>query len=90
VASEDLLLEQQRVHSAVRPFAVSPWPYFEKDQWIPHITIGTGLAAHQIATSIPVIPANLPIHGWLDRGGLEDGSTGENWPSKVTRVDASD
>lgn len=81
VANGTLLAEQRRVHEALRPLAVDPWPYFEPDGWVPHITLSMGMAAEQLATAVPVVLEALPLSGSLDRGGVEDGTTGEHWPA---------
>jgi hypothetical protein len=81
VANEPLLSEQRRVHRALAPLAVEPWPYFELGAWVPHITLSMGLAPDELAEAIPLVMDRLPIRGTFDRGGVEDGTTGENWPS---------
>jgi hypothetical protein len=79
VASQQLLNEQRRVHRAVQPFAIDPWPYFGQGTWTPHITIGWALTPQELSQALPIVLDCLPIDGWLDNGGVEDGSTGENW-----------
>ena len=79
VASRALLDEQLRVHQAVRMLAVDPWPYFEPGTWTPHITTGWALTTQQSAEALPLVLDCLPIEGWLESGGVEDGSTGEYW-----------
>jgi hypothetical protein len=81
VANQPLLSEQRRVHRAVASTAVKPWPYFEADAWVPHITLSWSLTPTELATAIPLVLERLPIAGTLDHGGLEDGTTGENWPA---------
>jgi hypothetical protein len=81
VANKELLDEQRRVHQAIRPLVVDPWPYFEPGTWTPHVTTGWELTRQQLAESLPLVLDHLPIAGWLDRGGVEDGTTGENWTS---------
>jgi hypothetical protein len=80
VASDELLKEQERVQTAVEPLASRPWPHFEKGAWIPHITTGWFLKEHEMAAALPLVLDALPLLGCLDRGGVEDGTTGENWP----------
>lgn len=80
-----LLIEQHRVHDAVRPLAVTPWPYFTPGHWTPHITVGVGLTAQQLAAALPLVLSRLPIDDWFDNGGVEDGTTGENWPAPNCR-----
>jgi 2'-5' RNA ligase len=80
VASNELLKEQGRVQTAVEPLASRPWPHFEKGAWIPHITTGWFLNKHEMAAALPLVLDALPLLGCLDRGGIEDGTTGENWP----------
>ncbi|MGD0986145.1 MAG: 2'-5' RNA ligase family protein [Acidimicrobiales bacterium] len=79
VANHALLDEQRRVCEAVRLLAVDPWPHFEPGEWTPHITLGWELTNRQLAQALPIVLGNLPIEGWLDHGGVEDGTTGENW-----------
>jgi hypothetical protein len=81
VLNRELLHEQRRVHYAIRPLAVEPWPHFEPGMWTPLITTGMALTHQQTADALRLVLDHLPIAGWLDRGGVEDGSTGENWPS---------
>jgi hypothetical protein len=81
VPSEELLLEKRRVHALVEPLGAAPWPYFAEGAWMPHVTCGWGLAEDQVARTVALARSRLPIRGWLDRGGVEDGATGENWPA---------
>ncbi len=81
VANQALLGEQRRVHLAVVPLALEPWPYFEFDAWVPHITLSMGMTSDQLATAIPLVMDRLPLMGTFDHGGVEDGTTGENWPA---------
>lgn len=83
VANEPLLSEQRRVHRALASLAVKRWPFFEVDAWVPHITVSMGMTPGQLATAIPVVMDRLPIVGTFDRGGVEDGTTGENWPAAL-------
>lgn len=80
-----LLQEHHRVHEALRPVAVGPWTHFTPGRWTPHITVGMGLSAQQLAAALPLVLNRLPIEGWFDNGGVEDGTTGENWPSPKRR-----
>jgi hypothetical protein len=79
VPNDELLREQSRAHKAVRPLAISPWPHFEAGTWTPHITTGWALNNEQMARAVPIVLDRLPIEGWFDTGGVEDGSTGEHW-----------
>lgn len=81
VANQPLLSEQRRVHRAIAPMAVRPWPYFEADAWTPHITLSWSLTPTELATAIPLVLERLPISGTFDHGGVEDGTTGDNWPA---------
>jgi hypothetical protein len=81
VANRALLSEQRRVHRALAPVAVHPWSFFEGDAWIPHVTLSTAMTPDQLATAIPLVMERLPLRGIFDRGGVEDGTTGENWPA---------
>jgi hypothetical protein len=81
VTNESLLSEQHRVHRAVRHLAESPWAHFDSGTWTPHITCAWSLDADQLRIAVPRALERLPIRGWLDRGGVEDGTTGEQWPA---------
>lgn len=81
VASETLLVEQRRVRAAVAPLATEPWPYYEADGWVPHLTLAMGVTPDQLAVAAPLVLERLPLEGVFDRGGIEDGTTGENWPA---------
>lgn len=85
VANQELLTEQRRVHRSLGSLAVDPWPYYEPDAWIPHITLSMGLTPEELATAIPLVLDRLPITGVFDQGGVEDGSTGESWPAPTMR-----
>jgi 2'-5' RNA ligase len=84
VVNQRLLGEHHRVHEAITPLAIRPWPFFEPDGWVPHITLAWSMSAEELATAIPLVMEQLPIRGTLDRGGIEDGATGESWPSDTT------
>jgi hypothetical protein len=81
VPNDALLSEQRRVHAVVSPLADRPWPHFEKDRWIPHITVSWSLTPSELAVAVPLVLERLPITGTFDHGGVEDGTTGENWPA---------
>ena len=81
VTNKDLVAEQRRVQAAIEPLAVDPWPYFRPGRWTPHITISMALDDRDLAMALPVVLERLPIHGVLDSGGLEDGSSGDSWSS---------
>jgi hypothetical protein len=81
VANQALLGEQRRVHRSLANLAAQPWPFFEFDAWVPHITLSMGLTPDELATSTPLVMDRLPIVGAFDRGGVEDGTTGESWPA---------
>lgn len=81
VVTPELLAEQRRVHSAVLPHAERPWPYFEPGAWTPHITLAWSLTAEEMVVAVPLVLARIPITGTFDRGGVEDGRTGESWPA---------
>lgn len=81
VPNTDLLWEQQRVHGQTAPLATGVWPFLQPGEWMPHITCGWELSPGQMAAALSILTPALPIHGWLDRGGVEDGTTGENWPA---------
>jgi hypothetical protein len=79
VPNSQLLHEQVRVTNAVQSLASGTWPFFEKGRWIPHLTVSWSLEASQFERAFPLLSAALPIHGLLDRGGVEDGTTGDHW-----------
>jgi len=81
VANRALLDEQCRIHRAIAPLAVRPWLYFEFDAWTPHITLSWALTSTELGTAISFVLERLPISGTFDHGGVEDGTTGENWPA---------
>jgi hypothetical protein len=81
VVHQELLDEQRRVHDAVGPLMVDPWPYFRPGYWTPHITCGMGCPEEQMSDALSVLLRHLPIEGSLDNGGVEDGTTGESWPA---------
>jgi hypothetical protein len=80
VVTPEFLDEQRRVHSAVAPHAQQPWPYFEPGAWTPHITLAWSLTPDELAVAVPLVLAQIPIAGTFDCGGVEDGTTGEDWP----------
>ena len=84
VVTTQLLAEQRRVHVAITPLADRAWPYFERDGWTPHLSVSFSLTAGELAAAIPIVLAALPITGTFDHGGVEDGTTGESWPSPPT------
>lgn len=84
VVNQRLLREHQRVHEAITPLAIGPWPFFEPDGWVPHITLASSMSPDELAKAIPLVMEHLPIRGTFDRGGVEDGTTGESWPSVRT------
>jgi hypothetical protein len=81
VANKPLLSEQRRVHRALVRMVVQPWPYFEFDAWVPHITLSMGMTPDALATAIPLVMDRLPITGTFNCGGVEDGTTGDKWPA---------
>jgi hypothetical protein len=81
VASRSLLDEQRRAHEAISPLAVDRWPHFRPGAWTPHITTGWALTHPQLSAALAIVLEHLPIEGWFDLGGVEDGATGERWPS---------
>lgn len=83
VANAALLAEQRRVQNAVAPLAVGPWPHFETEGWVPHVTLAVGLAPEQLAIAAPLLLDHLPIEGVFDHGGVEDGTTGKSWPARA-------
>lgn len=86
VGNEPLLAEQRRVHAAAAAYTVEPWPHFDRDQWTPHITLAMRLSPEEVAAALPLVLDHLPITGWFDHGGIEDGTSGESWPIPAGRA----
>ena len=87
VPSYELLLEQQRVSSAIDGLGglmVGRSAHTKPGVWAPHMTCAYGIAFHQVAAALEIALGYLPITGYLTRGGIEDGATGENWPSSIS------
>jgi hypothetical protein len=40
-----------------------------------------GYTPEQLARALPAVLACLPLEGVLAHGGVEDGPTGEHWPT---------
>lgn len=81
VVNDSLLSEQRRVHQAISSLAVDPWPYFELNAWVPHITLSMAMSSAELSIAIPLVMERFPFMGTFDHGGVEDGTTGENWPA---------
>jgi hypothetical protein len=81
--NNDLLTEQARVYQAAATDAVNPWPHYAPDAWLPHLTLARSLTVAELAVALPIVLAHLPIRGSLPFGGVEDGSTGERWPTSA-------
>jgi hypothetical protein len=82
VANSELLAEQRRVQAAVAALSVRPWPYFEPDNWVPQVTLAMSLTPEELNVAVALVLQHLPIEGVFDHRGVEDGTTGENWPAK--------
>jgi hypothetical protein len=74
-----MLDEQARVCEVARPLSTGAWPFYEIGRWIPHVTVSMSLTPEDAARALSIIADALPIHGTLDRGGVEDGTTGDHW-----------
>ena len=81
VPNAALLEEQRRVHDLVAPMANGLRDHFTPGAWSPHLTNAYDLDDAQLARAVPVVLDHLPIEGWLTRGGVEDGDSGERWPA---------
>jgi hypothetical protein len=66
--------------------AIEPWPYFEMDRWVRHVTLAWSLSSAELAAAIPLVLDELPIAGTFDHGGVEDGTTGENLAGSLTSL----
>ena len=51
--------------------------------WMPHMTCAYGIAPDQAAAALAIALEYLPLNGCLTTGGVEDGTTGANWPSPL-------
>jgi hypothetical protein len=88
VPNAALLEEQRRVHDLVAPMAKGVWDHCAPGAWSPHLTNAYGLDDAQLARALPVVLDHLPIEGWLTRGGVEDGGSGERWPAGARASEA--
>lgn len=76
-----LLEEQKRVHQVAVDHADNPWSHYAPDEWLPHLTLARSLTAAQLAVALPIVLCHLPLRGTLPSGGIEDGATGDRWPT---------
>ena len=83
VPSLELLEEQQRVSTALGALATGRWAHTEPGVWMPHMTCAYGIAPDQAAAALAIALEYLPLNGYLTTGGVEDGTTGANWPSPL-------
>jgi hypothetical protein len=80
VPNIELLDEQRRVSAAVGDLAVGRWDYTQPGEWSPHIACAYALTPGQAGDAVAIATRHLPLAGFLTTGGVEDGTTGENWP----------
>jgi hypothetical protein len=80
VPNVELLDEQRRISHAVGDLLVGRWDHTQPGHWSPHITCAYALTPDQIGAALAIATTHLPITGFLTSGGVEDGTTGENWP----------
>ena len=83
VPNIELLEEQQRVSTALGGLATGRWAHTEPGVWTPHMTCAYGIAPDQAATALAIALEHLPLNGYLTTRGVEDGTTGANWPSPI-------
>jgi hypothetical protein len=83
VPNIELLVEQQRVSTALNGLAAGRWAHTAPGLWMPHMTCAYNLAPDQAATALAIALEHLPLNGYLTTGGVEDGTTGANWPSSI-------
>lgn len=76
-----LLEEQARVHRAALAHARNAWPHYAPGSWLPHLTMARSLTGPQIPEAARIVSEHLPMRGSLTVGGVEDGATGESWPT---------
>lgn len=50
---------------------------------MPHMTCAYGIAPDQAAAALAIALDYLPLSGYLTTGGVEDETTGANWPSPL-------
>jgi hypothetical protein len=81
VPNMELLIEQDRVSTALEGIAIGRWAHTHPGVWMPHMTCAYGISADKVETVVSIALKHLPIRGYLTTGGVEDGTTGENWPS---------
>ena len=81
VPNSELLAEQRRVSNALADVPVGRWPHTVPGSWSPHMTCAYGIEPHQAEAAMAIVLRHLPLSGHLTTGGVEDGTTGENWPS---------
>jgi hypothetical protein len=80
VANHELLAEHDRVSNILGELPVGRWPHTKPGVWMPHMTCAYNLASDQVAQAVSIALRYLPLSGSLTTGGVEDGTTGENWP----------
>jgi hypothetical protein len=80
VPNFELLHEQRRVSASAGKLAVGRWDHTAPGQWSPHMTCAYALAPEQVGEALAIATRHLPLAGYLTTGGVEDGTTGENWP----------
>jgi 2'-5' RNA ligase superfamily len=80
VPNVELLHEQQRVSVSTGDLAVGRWEHTQPGKWSPHITCAYALTPDQAGAALAIAIRHLPPAGYLTTGGVEDGTTGENWP----------
>jgi len=73
--------EQKRIHQAAVGHADNAWSHYTPDEWLPHLTLARSLTAAQLTVALPIVLGHLPLRGTLSTGGVEDGATGDRWPT---------
>jgi hypothetical protein len=86
VPNVPLIEEHHRVSTAVGELATGRWSHTEPGVWSPHMTCAYGIPPDQIATATAIALEHLPLNGYLTTGGIEDGTTGANWPSQRRKL----
>jgi len=81
VVTRELLAEHRRVYDVITRLVDDPWPMYRTGRWVPHLTVGRDLDAAQMSVALPLALEALPIGGRFALGGVEDGTSGESWPS---------
>ena len=76
----DLAGRQQAVADAVAACGAELHHHYEPGRWVPHVSLATGGAAHQLPLVSSVVNDALPLIVAVESAALIDSSTGQLWP----------